>query len=243
MQVTCERCAGVDVGKGETAAAVRLPGKGRDGRKTEKRKYRAFYGVLREVAGRLESLGVTHVAMEATGTYPQPAYCALAESGSEEVLACNAGHVKNVPGRKTGLSDAGWLAQLLECGLVRGSFIPPAEVKAVRDLVRYRAEAARQRVSEIARPGGTLQDAGIKTDSVASSIAARSGTGMTRALIDGERRGTVLAGLAEGTVRSKIPDLSMALEGRLDEHHALMCRLHPRTTSRTWRGPPRTPRR
>jgi transposase len=124
MQVTCERCAGVDVGKGETAAAVRLPGKGRDGRKTEKRKYRAFYGVLREVAGRLESLGVTHVAMEATGTYPQPAYCALAESGSEEVLACNAGHVKNVPGRKTGLSDAGWLAQLLECGLVRGSFIP-----------------------------------------------------------------------------------------------------------------------
>ncbi|HET9081184.1 MAG TPA: IS110 family transposase, partial [Trebonia sp.] len=119
-----------------------------------------------------------------------------------------------------------WLAQLLECGLVKGSFIPPAEVKAVRGLVRYRAKTARQRVSEIARLGGTLQDAGIKTGPVASSVAAKSGTGMIEALIDGERRGAVLAGLAKGRMRSKIPDLPVALEGRLGEHHALMCRLH-----------------
>jgi len=226
MQVIYERCAAVDVGKDEIAVAVRVPGGGRDGRRTEKRKYRAFYGVLREMARWLESLGVTHVAMEATGTYSQPVYYALMESGFDEVIVCNAGHVKNVPGRKTDLSDAEWLAQLLECGLVKGSFIPPAEVKAVRDLVRYRAKIAQQRVSEIARLGGTLQDAGIKIDSVASSVATKSGTEMIEALIDGERRGAVLADLAKGRMRSKIPDLSMALEGRFGDHHALMCRLH-----------------
>jgi transposase len=226
MQVIYERCAGVDVGKDVIAVAARLPGKGRDGRKTEKRTYKAFYGVLREMARWLESLGVTHVAMEATGSYSMPVYHALLESGFEQVLVCNAGHVKNVPGRKTDLADAEWLAQLLECGLVRGSFIPPADVKAVRDLVRYRAKIAQQRVSEIARLGDVLQDAGIKIDSVASSIATKSGRLMIEALIDGERRGAVLADLALGRMRSKIPDLSMALEGRFGEHHAMLCRLH-----------------
>jgi transposase len=226
MQVTCERCAAVDVGKDEIAVAVRLPGSGRDGRKTEKRTYRAFYGMLREMAKWLESQGVSHVAMEATGTYPVPVYHALMESDFEQVLVCNAGHVKNVPGRKTDLADAEWLAQLLECGLLRGSFIPPAEVKAVRDLVRCRAKIARQRVSEIARLGGVLQDAGIKAGSVASSIATKSGRAMTGALIDGERRGAVLAELAKGKMRNKIPDLPVALEGRFGEHRAMLCRLH-----------------
>lgn len=226
MQVIYERCAGVDVGKDEIAVAVRVPGKGRDKRTTEKRTYRAFYGVLREMARWLESQGVTHVAMEATGSYSMPVYHALMESDFEQVLVCNAGHVKNVPGRKTDLADAEWLAQLLECGLLRGSFIPPADVKAVRDLVRYRAKVAQQRVSEIARLGDVLQDAGIKIDSVASSIATKSGREMIEALIDGERRGAVLADLAKGKMRSKIPDLSMALEGRFGEHHAMLCRLH-----------------
>jgi transposase len=226
VQVIYERCAAVDVGKDVIAVAVRTPGKGRDGRKTERRVYRAFYGVLREMAKWLVSLGVTHVAMEATGTYSMPVYYALMESDFEKVLVCNAGHVKNVPGRKTGLADAEWLAQLLECGLLAGSFIPPADVKAVRGLVRYRAKIAQQRVSEIARLGGVLQDAGIKIDSVASSIATKSGRAMIEALIDGERRGAVLADLAKGRMRSKIPDLSMALEGRFGEHHAMMCRLH-----------------
>ena len=226
MQVIYERCAAVDVGKDVIAVAVRTPGKARDGRKTEKRVYRAFYGVLREMARWLESLGVTHVAMEATGIYSMPVYYALMESDFEKVLVCNAGHVRNVPGRKTDLADAEWLAQLLECGLLAGSFIPPADVKAVRDLVRYRAKIAQQRVSEIARLGGVLQDAGIKIDSVASSIATKSGRAMIEALIDGERRGAVLADLAKGRMRSKIPDLSMALEGRFGEHHAMMCKLH-----------------
>lgn len=226
MQVLYERCAAVDVGKDVIAVAVRLPG-GRGGRKTEKRAYKTFYRVLAEMARWLGSLGVTHVAMEATGSYSMPVYHALLEHGDfEKVLVCNAGHVKNVPGRKTDLADAEWLAQLLECGLLAGSFIPPADVKAVRDVARYRAKVAQQRVSEIARLGDVLQDAGIKIDSVASSIATKSGRAMIESLIDGERRGQVLADLALGRMRSKIPDLSMALEGRFGEHHAMLCRLH-----------------
>jgi transposase len=227
MQVLYERCAAVDVGKDVIAVAVRLPGDGRDGRQTEKRMFKTFYGVLGEAARWLVSLGVTHVAMEATGIYSMPVYHALVEHGDfERVLVCNAGHVKNVPGRKTDLADAEWLAHLLECGLLRGSFIPPADVKAARDVIRYRAKITQSRTSEIQRLGNVLQDAGIKIDSVASSVMTKSGVAMIEALIDGERRGQVLADLAKGTMRAKIPDLSMALQGRFGDHHALMCRLH-----------------
>jgi transposase len=226
VQVIYERCAAVDVGKDVIAVAVRTPGKARDGRKTEKRVYRAFYGVLREMARWLESLGVTHIAMEATGIYSMPVYYALMESDFEKVLVCNAGHVKNVPGRKTDLADAEWLVHLLECGLLRGSFIPPAEIKAARDVIRYRTKVVQSRTSELQRLGSVLQDAGIKIDSVASSIATKSGVAMIEALIDGERRPKVLANLAKGPMRPKIPDLALALEGRFGDHHALMCRLH-----------------
>ena len=122
--------------------------------------------------------------------------------------------------------DASWLAQLLECGLLAGSFIPPENVKALRDVVRYRKKLVEQRSSEIQRLGGVLQDAGIKLDSVASAIDTVSGLDMIRALIDGERRGAVLADLARGRMRAKIADLSLALDGRFDAHHALMCTLH-----------------
>ena len=227
MQVLYERCAAIDVGKDVIAVAVRLPGDGPDGRATVKRTFKTFYGVLAEAARWLTSLGVTHVAMEATGIYSMPVYHALIEHGSfEKVLVCNAGHVKNVPGRKTDLADAEWLAHLLECGLLAGSFIPPADIKAARDVIRYRTKIVQSRTSELQRLGGVLQDAGIKIDSVASSIATKFGRAMIEALIDGERRGQVLAELAKGKMRAKIPDLSMALEGRFGEHHALMCRLH-----------------
>lgn len=227
MRVLYDRCAAVDVGKDVIAVAVRVPGDGPGGRVTRKRMYKTFYGVLREMAGWLVPEGVTHVAMEATGVYSMPVYHALLEHGDfEKVLVCNAGHVKNVPGRKTDMADAEWLAQLLECGLLAGSFIPPAEVKAVRDVVRYRKKIAQQRVSEISRLGDVLQDAGIKIDSVASSIATKSGRAMIEALTDGERRGPVLAELALGRMRAKRADLSMALEGRFGDHHAMLCRLH-----------------
>lgn len=227
MQVIYERCAAVDVGKDVIAVAVRLPGDGPGGRATDKRMFKTFYGVLREAARWLTSLGVTHVAMEATGIYSMPVYHALLEHGDfEQVLVCNAGHVKNVPGRKTDLADAEWLVHLLECGLLRGSFIPPVQVKAARDVIRYRTKVVQSRTSELQRLGNVLQDAGIKLDSVASSIATKSGRAMIEALCDGERRPGVLAELALGRMRVKIPDLARALEGRFGDHHALMCRLH-----------------
>jgi len=227
MQVLYERCAAVDVGKDVIAVAVRLAGDGPDGRTTVKRTFRTFYGVLREAARWLDSLGVTHVAMEATGIYSMPACHALIEHGQfGQVLVCNAGHVKNVPGRKTDYADAEWLVHLLECGLLRGSFIPPAAIKAARDVLRYGAKVVQSRTPEVQRLGSVLQDAGIKIDSVASSITTKSGRAMIEALIDGERRPKVLADLALGKMRSKIPDLALALEGRFGDHHALMCRLH-----------------
>ena len=227
MQVLYERCAAVDVGKDVIAVAVRLPGDGPDGRQTVKRTFKTFYGVLAEAARWLVSEGVTHVAMEATGIYSMPACHALLEHGAfEKVLVCNAGHVKNVPGRNTDLADAEWLVQLLECGLLAGSFIPPADIKAARDVIRYCAKVVQSKTSEVQRLGNVLQDAGIKTDSVASSIVTKSGRSMIESLTDGERRPEVLAELAIGRMRPKIPDLAMALEGRFGEHHALMCRLH-----------------
>lgn len=227
MQVLYERCAGIDVHKDQVTVAVRLPGPGPGRRDTRVRKFGAFYGVLREMTRWLAGQGVTHVAMEATGMYSMPVYHALLEPGCfEQVLVCNAAHVRNVPGRKTDAVDAAWLAELLECGLLAGSFIPPEDIKAVRDVVRYRRKMVQQRSSETQRLGGVLQDAGIKLDSVASSIDTVSGMAMIRALIDGERRGEVLADLARGRMRSKIGDLSGALEGRFDDHHALMCQLH-----------------
>src|SRR6266851_3175947 len=207
MQVIYERCAAVDVGKDVIAVAVRKPGDGPGGRVTVRRTYKTFYGVLREAARWLMAEGVTHVAMEATGIYSMPVYHALIEHGDfEKVLVCNAGHVKNVPGRKTDMADAEWLAQLLECGLLAGSFIPPAEVKAARDVIRYRAKIAQQRVSEISRLGNVLQDAGIKLDSVAWSVSTKSGRLMIEALIDGERRGAVLGpGHREDAVKDRGP--------------------------------------
>jgi transposase len=227
MQILYERCAAVDVGKDVIAVAVRLPGGGPDGRQLVKRTFKTFYGVLGEAARWLGGLGVTHVAMEATGIYSMPVYHALLEHGNfAQVLVCNAGHVKNVPGRKTDFADAEWLVHLLECGLLRGSFIPPADIKAARDVIRYRAKVVQSRTSEVQRLGNVLQDAGIKIDSVASSIVTKSGRAMIEALIDGERRPTVLADLAQGRMRAKTGDLALALEGRFEDHHALMCRLH-----------------
>jgi transposase len=193
VQVLYQRCAGIDVHKDQVTVAVRLPGLGPGGRDTRVRKFGAFYGVLREMVRWLVSQGVTHVAMEATGIYTMPVYHALLEPGVfEQVLVCNPAHIKNVPGRKTDAVDASWLAELLECGLLKGSFIPPEDIKAVRDVVRYRRKIVQERASETQRLGGVLQDAGIKLDSVASSIDTVSGLAMIRALIDGERRGRCL---------------------------------------------------
>ena len=140
----------------------------------------------------------------------------------------NPAHAKALKGHKTDARDCARLAELFECGLLRGSYIPAPELKEVRDLTRYRMKTVQARTSEIQRLGKALESAGIKLGSVASSITGTSATAMIEALIDGERRGGVLADLAIGRMRTagKLADLSMALTGRFTEHHALLCRLH-----------------
>ena len=171
--------------------------------------------------------GVTHVTMEATGIYWKPVFHALAEAEQDfEVLLVNARHVKNVPGRKTDAKDAEWLAQLTECGLLRGSFIPPRDIAVIRELTRYRKKLIEQRTSELQRLSKVLEDGGIKIDSVASSLTTLSARDMIEALIAGERDPRTLAELARGRMRSKIPDLTMALAGRFGDHHALLTRMH-----------------
>jgi transposase len=228
MKVLYERVAGIDVHKDMIKVAIRSPGEKPWTRKTEILEFRTFYGVLQEVARELRRRGVTHVVMEASGVYTEPVYHALCEQDFEQVMVVNPAHVRALKGHKTDAKDCARMAELLECGLLRGSYVPSAEQKEVRDLTRYRMKTVQARTSEIQRLGKALESAGIKLGSVASDITGKSATAMIEALIDGERRGTVLADLAIGRMRSagKLADLSMALAGRFGEHHALLCRLH-----------------
>ena len=226
MEIIYSRVAGIDVGKREVAVTVRVPGDAPGERGQLIRKYRTFFQVLREMVAWLVEQGVTHVAMEATGVYWKPVYHALCEAEQIEVLLVNARHSKNVPGHKTDFKDSEWLAQLLECGLLRGSFIPPKDIAAIRELTRYRKKLIEERTRELQRLSKVLEDGGIKIDSVASSITTMSARDMIEALIAGERDPRVLAGLARGVMRNKIPDLTMACAGRFGDHHALLARMH-----------------
>ena len=205
MEIVYERVAAIDVGKKEVAVTVRVPGQISGTRAQQTRKFRTFYQVLRQMVGWLVDHGVTHVAMEATGVYWKPVFHALCEADTMEVVLVNARHVKNVPGRKTDVKDSEWLAQLLECGLLRGSFIPPKEIAAIRELTRYRKKTIQARTRELQRLSKVLEDAGIKIDSVASSITTLSARDMIEALIAGERDPRVLANLARGTMRTQDP--------------------------------------
>ena len=228
MKVLYERVAGIDVHKEMIKVAIRSPGDKPWTRKTEILEYRTFYGVLQQMARELRKRGVTHVVMEASGACTEPVYYALCEQDFTEVVVINPAHAKALKGHKTDAKDCARLAELFECGLLRGSYIPAPELKEVRDLTRYRMKTVQARTSEIQRLGKALESAGIKLGSVASSITGASATAMIEALIDGERRGGVLADLAIGRMRAagKLADLSMALTGRFTEHHALLCRLH-----------------
>jgi transposase len=177
-------------------------------------------------AGFGRRLGETHRGKHRQGAPGRPHFHALCEADTLEVVLVNARHVKNVPGRKTDVKDSEWLAQLLECGLLRGSFIPPKEIAAIRELTRYRKKTIQARTRELQRLSKVLEDAGIKIDSVASSITTLSARDMIEALIAGERDPRVLANLARGRMRTKIPDLAMACAGRFGDHHALLARLH-----------------
>jgi transposase len=228
MKVLYERVAGIDVHKDMVKVAIRSPGEKPWTRTTEIVEFRTFYGVLQEMARQLRKRGVTHVVMEASGIYTEPVYYALCEQDFDEVAVVNPAHAKALRGHKTDAKDCARLAELYECGLLRGSYIPSAELKEVRDLVRYKIKTVQARTSEVQRLGKALESAGIKLGSVASEITGKSATAMIESLIDGERRGQVLAELAIGRMRTagKLADLSMALAGRFTSHHALLCRLH-----------------
>jgi transposase len=221
MDVLLERCAGVDIGKDEVVACVRTPGPGGRGRRKETRTFLSFTGQLEAMADWFAAEGVTDVVMEATGSYWKPVWYVL-EERSFELKLVNAKHVKILPGRKSDVLDAEWLAELLEHGLLRGSFVPPAAVRELRDLTRYRKRLIQAHTSECQRIQKTLEDAGIKLDSVASDVLGVSGRAMLHALVAGERDPEVLAELAKGVLRKKIPELRQALRGRFRDHHALL---------------------
>lgn len=228
MDVVVARCAGLDVGKRELMACVRVPaeqgsgGKVLGSRRQVIKKFVTFTGSLQRLAEWLAEWGVSEVVMEATGQYWKPVWYALEDHGGFELKLVNAQHVKFLPGRKTDVADAAWLAELLEHGLLRGSFVPPTEIRELRDLTRYRKKLVQAHTAESQRVSKTLEDAGIKLDSVASDVLGVSGRAMLAALVAGERDPVVLAELAKGRLRAKIPTLVQALEGRFNAHHRVL---------------------
>lgn len=225
MDVVVDCCAALDVHLKTVQACVRGPGEGRK-REEKSREFDTFTQGLRALRDWLRVEGVTKVAMEATGIYWRPVWYMLSELNGVELLLVNARHVKNVPGRKTDAKDAQWLCQLLECGLLKGSFVPTAVMQRLRDLTRYRSKLVEDRAREVQRIHKVLEDAGLKLEAVIADVLGISGRQMLEALIAGERDPAVLAEMAKRRMRSKIPVLNLALEGRFGDHHAVMVRHH-----------------
>ncbi|MGH8566384.1 MAG: IS110 family transposase [Gammaproteobacteria bacterium] len=219
MERLIERCAGLDVHKDTVAACVRFPGPSGE-RAEEIRTFGTTTAELLVLRDWLVAHGVTVVGMESTGIYWRPVYYLL-----EDDLECwllNARHLRNVPGRKTDVADASWICQLTEHGLVRPSFVPPKPIRELRNLTRYRKAQVEERTREAQRLDKVLQDAGVKLSSVATDILGVSGRAMLGALVEGTRDPDVLAELARGKLRTKIPRLREALAGRFGAHHALI---------------------
>jgi len=221
MEVLVERCAGLDIGKADLKACVRVPGP-RGGRRQQIKTFATTTGSLLRLREWLSEQGVTVVGMEATGNYWKPVYYVLEDT--VEVQLLNAAHMRNVPGRKTDVSDSAWIAQLVEHGLVRASFVPPRPIRRLRDLTRYRAALTAERTREKQRLEKLLEDAGIKLSVFVSDIFGVSGRAMLAALVEGERDPEVLAAYARGRMRPKIPLLVQALTGSFGAHHAFLCR-------------------
>ena len=200
-------------------ACVRLPAPG-GGREQQLAEFATTVSGLLGLRDWLSACGVEQVAMEATGVYWQPVWHILEDE--LELLLINARHIKQVPGRKTDVSDAAWICQLMEAGLLRGSFVPPKPQRVLRQLTRYRKTQIAERAREANRLHKALEDTGIKLDCVASDILGVSGRAMLDALCGGTTDPSVLAELARGKLRAKLPALRAALEGRFEAHHALI---------------------
>ena len=219
METVIERPGALDVHKEQVTACVRLPaGAGR--REQHVAEFRTTVQGLLGLRDWLAAHGVTHVVMEASGVYWKPPWAILEDEF--QCMLVNARHVKQVPGRKTDVSDAAWLCQLLEAGLLNASFVPPKPIRTLRNLTRYRKAQIAERQREANRLHKILEDTGIKLDCVATDILGVSGRAMLDALVQGTTDPEVLADLARGRLRAKIPALREALEGRFDEEHALV---------------------
>jgi transposase len=216
-----KRCAGLDVHKASVTACVRIAaaGEGEEPHQ-ETRQFSTTTQGLLELRDWLASFEVTLVGMEATGVYWKPVYYVLEDDF--ELWLLNARHLKNVPGKKTDVKDAEWICQLVEHGLVRPSFVPPKEIRELRNLTRYRKRQIEERAEEVQRLEKVLQEAGIKLSSVATRVLGASGRAMIEALLSGTTDPEVLAELAKGRLRKKIPKLKEALEGNFSNHHAFM---------------------
>ena len=223
MDVVHPRCAGIDCSKKDAKVCVRIQGQGGRARSATVSTWGATTGQILALREHLIAAKVTCVVIESTSDYWKPFYYLL-DDGLDVVLV-NAAAVRNLPGRKTDVSDAAWLADLGAHGLVKASFVPPAPIRALRDLTRTRTVITRERTREVQRLEKLLEDAGIKLSSVASQITGVSGRAMLEALIAGQRDPATLADLARRRMRSKIPALTEALTGRFGEHHAFMARL------------------
>ena len=221
MEVLYPRCAGLDVHKDVVVACARcvsIP------MHQEVRSFQTTTSGLMSLAEWLNSLGCTHVAMEATGVYWKPVWHILEEDF--ELVLANAAHIKNVPGRKTDVNDATWIADLLAHGLIRSSFVPPAAIQELRDLTRTRKQLVREVSQHSLRIQKILEDANLKLGSVLSDVLGRSGLAMLEAIIKGESDPEKLADLAQGHARKKRVELIEAMRGRVTMHHRTMLKFH-----------------
>jgi len=223
MELVHARCAGIDISKKDAKVCVRVQGRGKSRTVATVRTWGAMTSQILALREHLLAEKVTCVVMEATGAYWKPFYYLLDDG--LDVMLVNARDARNVPGRKSDVSDAAWLADLGAHGLVRASFVPPPPIRELRDLTRARTVITRERSREAQRLEKLLEDAGIKLSSVATDITGASSRRMLEALIDGQRDPTLIADLVHWRMRPKIPALIEALTGRFSEHHRFMTRL------------------
>jgi transposase len=218
MDVLIDRCAGLDVHQATVVATVRYPGE--TGRASVTETFGTMAADLAALREWLQAYGVTHVALESTGVYWKPVYYMLEDGFT--LLLINMQTLQHVPGRKTDVKDSEWVAQLLECGLLKASFVPPPVIRELRDLTRYRLQQVRERAREVNRLCKVLEDSNVKLTSVLSDVMGVSSRAMLTALVHGTTDPTVLADLARGRLRKKLPELRRALAGRFRRHHAFL---------------------
>jgi len=222
MRIVYPRCCGLDVHKRSISACLLTPHE-EGGTQQQVRRFGTVTRDLLELCDWLTSNQVTHVAMESTGVYWKPVWNIL--EASVTILLVNAQHVKAVPGRKTDAKDCQWIADLLQHGLLRGSFVPPNPIRQLRDLTRTRASLRQDHTAVANRMQKILEDANIKLASVATDWLGVSGRAILSRMLDGEQDAGTLADLCRGRLRDKIPEMQLALEGRMTEHHRWMLRL------------------